>query len=156
MSEARRLLGVVKITISEAADWQPPGLTTNGHVEVSCEQVAKGIADQDLLGWAFDELSGMVIGEPPSAEVVASAAAFDWPSVFKAGDVVRSRDGRDIGVVLVVVDSGGGDEPRYELHVDSAVDGVPEGVSIWDPWTARVTNDAESLDEARRLGLRGV
>lgn len=157
MSAARRLVGVVKITITEAADWQPPGLTTNGHVEVSCEQVEQGVAEEDLVAWASGELGGMVIGEPPPAgEVFASAAAFDWPSVFKAGDVVRSRDGRTIGVVLVVGDSGGGEEPYYELHVDTATDGVPEGVTIWDPWTARVTNDTESLDEARRLGLRGV
>lgn len=70
---------------------------------------------------------------------------------FKRGDVVRSSDGSVLGVVLAVAHYT--DDPAaYELHVD--VRG--EGVGIWPPNEAVLANDAASVAEARRLGLRGL
>lgn len=81
---------------------------------------------------------------------------YDWPSVFKPGDVVRSGDGRWIGVVLPVEDysEGDGDPPHWELHVDAAKDGEPQGVGIWEPWLAVLAEDEEGRTEVTRLGLR--
>ena len=78
------------------------------------------------------------------------------PTAFLPGDVVRSRDGRLIGVVLTVQDSSSDDTPEWELHVDAAEDGERQGVGIWSPQDTVTSNDPESIAEARRLGLRGI
>src|SRR2546421_4384956 len=74
----------------------------------------------------------------------------DWRTRFKKGDVVRSRDGEAFGVVLHV-GRYWDTPPKYELQVD-----MPEGVGIWEPWAAVLSNDPVSVAEAKRLGLRGL
>jgi hypothetical protein len=81
--------------------------------------------------------------------------------VDEGGSWARSRFGTTdaltrIGVVLGVVNYRLTRPPRYELHVDAAVDGGLDGVGCWDPWIAVLSNDAESVAEARRLGLDGL
>jgi hypothetical protein len=155
VDEERRLLGVVKITVTEQRDWHPPGLTAGGRVTVTCEGVDSGVAESTLIRWAYDELSAKVLRAPLSRDdLKRQVASFDWSSVFKPGDVIRSRDGRMIGVVVMVGNYSPDDIPMYELHVDAAVDGVLTGGGIWEPWQAVPANDPESIAEAERLGLR--
>ena len=76
----------------------------------------------------------------------------EFPATFKRGDVVRSTDGRALGVVLFVEDMGEFKPGLVELHVD-----MPgQGVGIWNADTAVLSNDPASVEEARRLGLRGL
>jgi hypothetical protein len=79
---------------------------------------------------------------------------FDWPSVFKPGDVVRDADRTMLGVIVHIGDCSWDDTPRWELHVDTAEPGVGVGMALWDPWHAVLSNDPESIAEAKRLGLR--
>lgn len=107
------------------------------------------------MAWAHGALSGKVLPPPVSEDDLRKrVASFHWPSVFKPGDVIRSRDGAAIGVVLTVGNYAPDDDPRYELHVDGAVDGVRDGVGLWDPWEAAIANDPDSVAEVQRLGLR--
>ncbi len=71
------------------------------------------------------------IEDPPSTD-----PSYDWPSVFRPGDIVRGRDGDSVGVVLLVGDYSGDESPKWELHVDFAVDGRSVGVNIINPWDA--------------------
>ena len=72
----------------------------------------------------------------------------DWPARFKKGDVVRGNG--VLGVVLAVVEHPG--PPRWwELHVDG-----PDGVAVWPPELTIIDTRPASLEEARRLGLRGL
>lgn len=79
---------------------------------------------------------------------------FDWPSVFKPGDVVRSQDGEWIGVVVAIIDFSPNETPRWELHVDAAKKGVPQAIGIWPPWQAIPAPDPQARIEAKRLGFR--
>lgn len=136
----------------------PPAI---GKVEVLWASADPGATEVRLKRWAIDELTNQVDGivypdgQPPPPERDAPVA-FEWRNVFEPGDIVRRRDGATIGVVLGVVNYSSDDSPRYELHVDAAVDGRPDGVGCWDPWIAVISNDAEAVAEARRLGLRGL
>ena len=88
-------------------------------------------------------LAGSLIGITPAKDLDA-----DWSTRFKKGDVVRGNGA--LGVVLAVAEHPG--PPRwYELHVDG-----PDGVAVWPPEGTVVATDAESAEEARRLGLRGL
>jgi hypothetical protein len=78
----------------------------------------------------------------------------DSPTVLRPGDVVRSDDGSWLGVVLAMVNSSCDDRPRWELHVDAAEFGIPQGIGVWAPSDAVVSNDPASTQEAKRLGLR--
>lgn len=73
------------------------------------------------------------------------------PSGWRYGDVVRSRDGSTIGVVLLVDTDSWIDSPRFDLHVDTS-----DGVGICDPSTVVLSNDPASVAEAVALGLRGL
>ncbi len=73
------------------------------------------------------------------------------PPVFRPGDVVRSRDGSRLGVVLHVGQYSE-EPPKYELHVDEP----DQGVGIWPPWDAVLANDPESVAQAKAFGLRGL
>ncbi len=131
----------------------PPGI---GDAEVLWESEDPGATEARLKRWALDELTGEVkriFG--PSAEALPRdhPATFPWPTVFRPGDVVRRRDGRTIAVVVGVVNYSPEETPRYELHVDVAVDGVRVGGECWDPWVAVPSNDADSIAEARGLRL---
>jgi hypothetical protein len=81
---------------------------------------------------------------------------FDWPRVFKPGDVIRNRDRSIIGVIVHIGDYSSDDRPRWELHVDTAEPGIGAGMALWDPWHAVLSNDPESIVEAKQLGLRGL
>ena len=75
--------------------------------------------------------------------------------MFHPGDVVRSRDGECVGVVLGLGNYSADDEtPYWELHVDGARRGVPEGIGMWEPWDAVVVTDKATIEEARSHGLR--
>jgi hypothetical protein len=67
---------------------------------------------------------------------------------FKKGDVVRAN-----GVLGVVLAVGGhpGPPPWWELYVDG-----PDGVAVWPPEGTALAADTESVEEALRLGLRGL
>jgi hypothetical protein len=72
----------------------------------------------------------------------------DWSKHFRAGDVVRGKDGTGFGVVRYV-GRYSEDPPKYELMVDEP----KSGVGIWEPSDAVLANDAGSIEEAKRLGL---
>ena len=104
---------------------------------------------------AWDELSGMVVPDVNTdyQRLRREVASFDWPSVFTPGSVIRSRDGRRVGVVVDLLDHGDEQGPRYDLLVDSSSDGELAGILVWEPWNAVLSNDASSRAEAQRLGL---
>lgn len=152
---ALRRLGVVEVRISKPAADHLPGLGVDGEVEIACHDVAPDVTEDQLLGCAWDELSGVVVpySDTDYHRLQREVASFDWPSVFPPGSLVRSRDGRTLGVVVEIADSGDEGLPRYELYVDGATDGELSGLGVWDPWTAVPANDAASRAEAHRLGL---
>jgi hypothetical protein len=136
----------------------PPAV---GGTDVLWDSDDPGATEVRLKRWAIDQLRGDVerLVYPngrPSIPEPEHPAAFEWPSVFKRGEVVRRRSEATMGVVLGVVDYSSDESPRYELHVDVARDGDPVGVECWDPWIAMASNDPDSIGEARRLGLRGL
>jgi len=55
------LLGVVEIKVSGPPDSGARGLPVDALIEVACRDVAPGIAETTLKGWAWDELGGHVI-----------------------------------------------------------------------------------------------
>jgi hypothetical protein len=154
MSE-RRILGKIEMTCySQVATDRVQILT-----EVQVESAHPDISDLQLRSWARDELTRAGDAARSSAPVPRSdlhPAGFDWPSVFSSGDVVRHRTDDQIGIVLKVVNYSSDTVPLYELHVDIAEAGVPTGIGCWAPWVAYLSNDAESIDRVRKLGLRGL
>jgi hypothetical protein len=75
--------------------------------------------------------------------------------LIKPGDVVRSRSEPGIGLVFSIVDSGY-DAPCWELHVNwVTAAGEREGVGIFDSESVLVSNDKQSIAEARFVGLLG-
>lgn len=77
-------------------------------------------------------------------------AEVDWSTRFKRGDVIRSKLGGELGVILAVVRNQGV-TTWWELHVDTS-----EGVGICYPEEAVLAPDDASRQEALRLGLRGL
>ncbi len=63
--------------------------------------------------------------------------AFDWPDVFRVGDVVRSTDGNWLGVVVAIEDFSTDQTPQWELHVDGAKCGAREGRCHLAPMAGR-------------------
>jgi len=81
---------------------------------------------------------------------IPSDPTYDWPSVFRRGDLVRSTSGHFIGVVVSIINYGD-DVARWELFVDGE-----DGIGVCEPWRVVVSNDAESIAQAKRLELRGL
>jgi hypothetical protein len=69
---------------------------------------------------------------------------------FRRGDVVRSKEGRPVGVVLheECLEDGGAFIRR--IHALSP----GRTVAVWAPEELSKSNDADSVQEAERLGLR--
>jgi hypothetical protein len=70
---------------------------------------------------------------------------------FRRGDVVRDRTGRHFGVVVHVERFDGPADP-----VELLVDEPGQGVGTWPAAMAVLSNDPDSIAEARRLRLRGL
>lgn len=75
---------------------------------------------------------------------------FDWPSVFKRGDVVRLDDGR-IAVVGEVMDCAPDPPARWELIVRTTGKFAEMDDTITEPWLCRLA--PEDAAAAVVLGL---
>lgn len=73
-------------------------------------------------------------------------------TAFRAGDVVRTHDGRTVGVVLSAAD----EDELDAVFVDTAVDGMGAGVGSWPAAALVLADDEETRTLVRRLGLRGL
>jgi hypothetical protein len=75
---------------------------------------------------------------------------YDWPSVFRGGDLVRLDDGR-LAVVLCIMNYAPEPPYRWQLNVRTTNSGGGPDDLIADPRDCRP--DPAGEDEARALGL---
>ena len=87
--------------------------------------------------------------DPSPEDPLASFGAEVRP--FRRGDVVRDGTGRHFGVVVHVELFEGPPDP-----VQLLVDEPDQGIGTWPAAMAILSNDPESIAEARRLRLRGL
>ncbi len=80
-----------------------------------------------------------------------SDPTYDWPRVFKGGDVVRLDDGR-IAVVEMIMDYAPDPPAKWELIVRTISECGSLDDTITEPWLCHLA--PEGVAEAEALGLR--
>jgi hypothetical protein len=139
------------------------GFLTGIRLDAAVEQASARLAEHVASHWSGQELPGpweptgensWIAGAspPPAAEDSddrPQSPTYDWPSVFRSGDVVRLDDGR-LAVVGCVMNYAAEPPAKWELVIRTLDSGHLDD-TIWAPWHCRLAPGAQ--DEAHRQGL---